>query len=55
MSLHCKDTGSEPEAAPRLPFGNIIRDGVWRQNVVFTQMLALCPLVAVPSPATNGL
>ncbi|AWI75603.1 electron transport complex subunit RsxE [Parazoarcus communis] len=55
MSLHCKDTGSEPEAAPRLPFGNIIRDGVWRQNVVFTQMLALCPLMAVTSTATNGL
>ncbi|MCK9258418.1 MAG: electron transport complex subunit E [Azoarcus sp.] len=55
MSLHCKDTGSEPEAPPSLPFGNIIRDGVWRQNVVFTQMLALCPLMAVTSTATNGL
>jgi electron transport complex protein RnfE len=28
---------------------------VWRQNVVFTQMLALCPLMAVTSTATNGL
>ena len=33
----------------------IIRDGVWDNNVVFAQMLALCPLLAVTSTATNGL
>ncbi|MGX9419140.1 electron transport complex subunit E [Vibrio sp. WJH972] len=30
-------------------------DGLWRNNVVFSQLLALCPLVAVTSSATNGL
>ncbi|AWI78083.1 electron transport complex subunit RsxE [Parazoarcus communis] len=55
MSLQFNETSSEPETPPRLPFGNIVRDGVWRQNVVFTQMLALCPLMAVTSTATNGL
>jgi electron transport complex protein RnfE len=33
----------------------IIRDGIWDNNVVFAQMLALCPLLAVTSTATNGL
>lgn len=42
-------------ARPAIPFGTIFRDGLWRQNVVSTQMLALCPLLAVTSTATNGL
>jgi electron transport complex protein RnfE len=33
----------------------IIRHGIWNNNVVFTQMLALCPLLAVTTTATNGL
>ncbi|WP_455366316.1 electron transport complex subunit E [Kaarinaea lacus] len=33
----------------------IIRDGIWDNNVVFSQMLALCPLLAVTGTATNGL
>ena len=33
----------------------LIGDGLWRQNMVFTQMLALCPLLAVTGTATNGL
>ena len=33
----------------------IMRDGIWNNNVVFAQMLALCPLLAVTSTATNGL
>ncbi len=31
------------------------RDGTWDNNVVFSQMLALCPTLAVTSTATNGL
>ncbi|MGR9100425.1 MAG: electron transport complex subunit E [Gammaproteobacteria bacterium] len=31
------------------------RDGVWDNNVVFGQNLALCPLLAVTGTATNGL
>ncbi len=36
-------------------YRNIIADGLWRNNVVFAQMLALCPLMAVTTTATNGL
>lgn len=36
-------------------YTRIIRDGLWDNNVVFAQMLALCPLLAVTSTATNGL
>lgn len=34
---------------------NIVRDGLWRNNVVFSQMLSLCPALAVTSAATQGL
>ena len=34
---------------------DIIKDGVWRNNVVFSQMLSLCPALAVTSAATQGL
>ena len=37
------------------PNVTIIRDGLWDNNVVFSQMLALCPLLAVTGTATNGL
>jgi len=33
----------------------ILKDGLWTSNVTFSQMLALCPLLAVTSTATNGL
>ena len=36
-------------------YKRIMRDGIWDNNVVFSQMLALCPLLAVTSTATNGL
>jgi electron transport complex protein RnfE len=32
-----------------------LTDGLWRQNVVFAQMLALCPAMAVTTSGTNGL
>jgi len=38
-----------------IKFSTIMRDGMWNNNVVFAQMLALCPLLAVTSTATNGL
>lgn len=34
---------------------DIFADGVWRNNVVLTQMLSLCPALAVTSGATQGL
>ncbi len=36
-------------------YQQIIRDGLWDNNVAFNQGLALCPLLAVTSTATNGL
>ena len=36
-------------------YRRITKDGLWDQNVVFSQLLALCPLLAVTSSATNGL
>ncbi len=33
----------------------IAKDGIWDNNVVFSQNLALCPLLAVTGTATNGL
>ncbi|WP_018295160.1 electron transport complex subunit E [Mariprofundus ferrooxydans] len=36
-------------------YRQIIRDGIWDNNAIFVQMLALCPLLAVTSTATNGL
>lgn len=36
-------------------YRTIVRDGLWANNVVLAQMLALCPLLAVTTTATNGL
>ncbi len=36
-------------------YQSIFADGLWHNNVVLAQMLALCPLMAVTTTATNGL
>ena len=36
-------------------FKTITRSGLWENNIVFAQLLALCPLLAVTGTATNGL
>lgn len=36
-------------------YRRIVRDGLWDNNIVFSQTLALCPLLAVTGTATNGL
>ncbi|MDR1936041.1 MAG: electron transport complex subunit E [Candidatus Accumulibacter sp.] len=33
----------------------LVKDGLWDNNVVFAQMLALCPSMAVTTSGTNGL
>ena len=38
-----------------LNFTRLARDGLWDNNMVFAQSLALCPLLAVTGTATNGL
>jgi electron transport complex protein RnfE len=39
----------------QIDYKRILRDGIWDNNIVFSQMLALCPLLAVTGTATNGL
>jgi electron transport complex protein RnfE len=39
----------------RYNYKEIFNNNLWTNNVVFAQMLALCPLLAVTSGATNGL
>lgn len=36
-------------------YKTIARNGLWDSNIVFGQLLALCPLLAVTGTATNGL
>lgn len=36
-------------------YARIFRDGLWDNNVALGQILALCPLMAVTTSATNGL
>ncbi|NOS87811.1 MAG: electron transport complex subunit E [Methylococcaceae bacterium] len=36
-------------------YRKIALDGLWNNNIVFSQNLALCPLLAVTGTATNGL
>ncbi|MBB4211541.1 electron transport complex protein RnfE [Rhodothalassium salexigens DSM 2132] len=38
-----------------MDYAAIARNGLWDNNVVFGQLLALCPLLAVTGTATNGL
>jgi electron transport complex protein RnfE len=33
----------------------VVQDGLWRNNVVLVQLLAMCPTMALTSTATNGL
>lgn len=46
---------ADDRARERTAWGRIARDGLWDNNVVLAQMLALCPLLAVTGTATNGL
>lgn len=36
-------------------YGSIMKEGLWDQNVVFSQLLAMCPTMAVTTSGTNGL
>jgi electron transport complex protein RnfE len=36
-------------------FKKITRDGLWDNNIAFSQSIGLCPLLAVTGTATNGL
>ncbi len=42
-------------ARKKTDYWAITRDGLWDNNVTFSQVLALCPLLAVTATATNGL
>ncbi len=34
---------------------DLVKDGLWRRNIVLSQLLALCPLLAVTTTLVNGL
>lgn len=36
-------------------YRDIVEDGLWRNNVVFAQILGMCPTMAVTTSGTNGL
>ncbi|MDH2917419.1 MAG: electron transport complex subunit E [Gallionella sp.] len=36
-------------------YARITKDGLWDNNIVFAQILGMCPTMAVTSSATNGL
>lgn len=36
-------------------YRDICVDGLWRQNIVFAQILGMCPTMAVTTSGTNGL
>jgi electron transport complex protein RnfE len=38
-----------------MSLGKVVRDGLWDNNVVFAQILAMCPTMAVTTSGTNGL
>jgi electron transport complex protein RnfE len=40
---------------PHNDYKRIAKDGIWDNNIVFAQALALCPLLAVTGTASNGL
>ena len=41
--------------ASETSLGKLVRDGLWDNNVVFGQLLAMCPTMAVTTSGTNGL
>lgn len=45
----------KPSILLSAPYRKIAMDGLWHNNVVLSQNLALCPLLAVTGSATNGL
>lgn len=44
---------NSPDNTTRYP--TLFFEGIWNNNVALSQMLALCPLLAVTTSATNGL
>ncbi len=38
-----------------MSYKQIMKDGLWDQNIVFTQLLGMCPTMAVTTSGTNGL
>lgn len=58
MTDQAVETEVEAEEKPareKHDYKTIAMDGFWDNNVVFSQLLALCPLLAVTGTATNGL
>lgn len=57
-SSEATESPAKKEAkAPAEPvdYQGLFHEGLWNNNVAMSQMLALCPLLAVTTSATNGL
>lgn len=54
-------TNDSPDVVPiassalNSDYGKLLKDGFWNNNVVFSQLLAMCPAMAVTTSGTNGL
>ncbi|WP_413282680.1 electron transport complex subunit E [Vibrio sp. MA40-2] len=53
--MSCHSNNQDENTKPSNDYQNIVKNGMWSNNIVLTQSLALCPLLAVTSSATNGL
>lgn len=49
------ETIKTADAKPAVNYRELFSEGLWNNNVAMSQMLALCPLLAVTTSATNGL
>jgi electron transport complex protein RnfE len=50
-----EDAVAAPSASASTGYGKLVKDGLWDNNVVFGQLLAMCPVMAVTTSGTNGL
>ena len=49
------DSQSAQAKPESVDYKGLFHEGLWNNNVAMSQMLALCPLLAVTTSATNGL
>ena len=55
MANESTSQGAVAPASTSNLYGKLIKDGLWDNNVVFCQLIAMCPTVAVTTTGTNGL
>ena len=55
MSESSNEKAEATEIQASINYKELFSEGMWNNNVALSQMLALCPLLAVTTSATNGL